>query len=170
MDIDRISAGRAPPGEINVFVEIQQGGLVKYELDPVSGALVVDRFLETSMAYPGNYGFVPQTLSEDGDPLDALVVGAGPVMPGAVVRCRPVGALMTEDEYGPDAKIVAVPLGPHPPELSLGLRSQITHFFAHYKDLEAAKWVRIIGWADSAEARRLIEAALGRAARQRRAP
>src|SRR5580698_3485989 len=111
MDFAKLTAGRAPPDDINVVVEIPLGGPVKYEFDHDTGALTVDRFLETAMVYPGNYGFVPQTLAEDGDPLDALIVAPGPVLPGAVVRCRPVAALIMEDEKGPDEKIVAVPLG-----------------------------------------------------------
>ncbi len=111
MDLAKIPAGRAPPHEINVVVEIPQGGTpVKYELDKASGAMVVDRFLHTAMFYPGNYGFVPHTLAEDGDPIDVLIVGPAAVVSGAVVRCRPIGALMMKDEHGPDEKIIAVPV------------------------------------------------------------
>src|SRR5579872_2967109 len=163
MDLAKLTAGRDPPRDINVVVEIPQGGLVKYEFDHETGVLMVDRFLETSMLYPGNYGFVPQTLGEDGDPLDALIVGPGPVLPGAVVRCRPVAALIMEDEHGPDAKIVAVPFSSAAsPELATAMREQIAHFFAHYKDLEPGKWVKVTGWADAAEAGRLIEAGIAR--------
>src|SRR5215831_12984931 len=111
MDLAKIPVGRAPPLDVNVVVEIPQGGEpVKYELDKESGAVFVDRFLHTAMFYPGNYGFVPHTLAEDGDPVDVLIVGAVPVVPGAVVRCRPIGALLMEDEQGPDEKIIAVPV------------------------------------------------------------
>src|SRR6516164_7342850 len=111
MDLTKIPAGQAPPLDINVFVEIPQGGLpVKYELDKTSGVLFVNRFLHTTMFYPGNYGFIPHTLALDGDPLDVLVMSQSAVVPGAVVRCRPVGALMMEDEAGPDEKLIAVPI------------------------------------------------------------
>jgi inorganic pyrophosphatase len=173
MDISKIPIGRAPPDEINVIVEIPQGGPIKYEIDKQSGALFVDRFLGTAMVYPGNYGFVPSTLAEDGDPIDVLIVGPGPVMPGAVVPCRPVGALLMEDENGPDEKIIAVPLESVRPfdtairsqqDLPAAMRDQIVHFFEHYKDLEAGKWVKIESWVDAAEARELIRRAIGRAA------
>ncbi|MGE0094557.1 MAG: inorganic diphosphatase [Alphaproteobacteria bacterium] len=173
MDVAKISVGAAPPDDINVIVEIPQGGLpVKYELDKASGALFVDRFLHTSMQYPANYGFIPHTLSEDGDPCDVLVVSQTPVVPGAVIRCRPIGALVMKDEAGPDEKIVAVPVDRlHPfyqgvashtdlPEI---LRDQIAHFFQHYKDLEKGKWVTIVEWVGPAEARAMIEAAIARA-------
>jgi inorganic pyrophosphatase len=173
MDIDRIPAGRAPPEEINVVVEIPQGGPIKYEIDKQSGALFVDRFLGTAMVYPGNYGFVPHTLAEDGDPIDVLIVGPGPVLPGAVVPCRPVGALLMEDEHGPDEKIVAVPVERARPfdadirsqrDLPAALRGQIAHFFEHYKDLEPGKWVKVGRWADAEEAAELIRKAMARAA------
>jgi inorganic pyrophosphatase len=174
MDIGKIPIGRAPPHDFNVVVEIPQGGVpVKYELDKASGAVFVDRFLHTAMFYPGNYGFVPHTLAQDGDPIDVLVVGPAAVVPGAVVRCRPIGALMMEDEQGPDEKIIAVPVDElHP--FYTGVRSyrdlppilcdQIAHFFSHYKDLEAGKWVNIARWADAGEAAALIAAAITRAA------
>ena len=174
MDLAKIPAGRAPPDDINVVVEIPQGGTpVKYELDKDSGALLVDRFLHTSMFYPGNYGFVPHTLALDGDPIDALIVGPAPVVPGAVVRCRPVGALIMEDEHGPDEKILAVPVDElHPfysgvnsyKDLPPILCDQIAHFFRHYKDLEEGKWVKVVRWAGADEAVRLIAAAIARAA------
>jgi inorganic pyrophosphatase len=166
MDIQRISAGKNPPYDINVFIEIPQGGHpIKYELDKESGALFVDRFVHTSMVYPANYGFIPQTLSQDGDPVDVLVVGQFPVIPGCVVRCRPIGALVMEDESGQDEKILAVPVDKlHPfysrvtsyndmPEIML---EQIAHFFQHYKDLEKGKWVKIVGWVGAEEAADLI--------------
>jgi inorganic pyrophosphatase len=174
VDLAKIPAGRAPPADINVVVEIPQGGTpVKYELDKDSGALLVDRFLHTSMFYPGNYGFVPHTLALDGDPIDALIVGPAPLVPGAVVRCRPVGALIMEDEHGPDEKILAVPVDAlHPFYSGVGsykdlppiLCDQIAHFFRHYKDLEEGKWVRVVRWAGPEEAGELITAAIARAA------
>jgi inorganic pyrophosphatase len=173
MDIGKIPIGRNPPHEINVIVEIPQGGEpVKYELDKASGAIFVDRFLHTAMFYPGNYGFVPHTLSQDGDPIDVLIVGPVTVVPGAVVRCRPVGVLLMEDEAGPDEKIIAVPIDAlHPfytevrshDDLPAILREQIAHFFSHYKDLEHGKWVKMARWAGATEASELIMAAIARA-------
>jgi inorganic pyrophosphatase len=173
MDITKISSGRAPPHDINVVVEIPQGGLpVKYELDKTSGAMFVDRFLHTAMFYPGNYGFVPHTLALDGDPIDVLIVGPVAVVPGAIVRCRPIGALLMKDEAGPDEKIVAVPVDALHPFYS-GLRSyedlprilcdQIAHFFNHYKDLEKGKWVEVVRWIGPAEAEEAVMAAIARA-------
>jgi inorganic pyrophosphatase len=173
MDIARIPVGRDPPHDFNVIVEIPQGGNpVKYELDKDSGAVFVDRFLHTAMFYPGNYGFVPHTLSDDGDPIDVLIVGQVSVVPGAVVRCRPIGALLMEDEAGGDEKIIAVPVDAlHPfytnirsyTDLPPILCEQIAHFFSHYKDLEPGKWVNITRWAGPDEAAALIVAAIGRA-------
>lgn len=164
MDISKIKIGENAPYDINVVIEIPLGGNpVKYELDKESGAIYVDRFLYTAMYYPGNYGFIPHTLSNDGDPCDVIVLGPTPVVPGAVLRARPVGALIMEDEAGVDEKIIAVPVDKlHPfytdvrsyrdlPEI---LREQVAHFFTHYKDLEKGKWVKIEGWegADAAKA------------------
>jgi inorganic pyrophosphatase len=174
MDLSKISAGRNPPSDINVVIEIPAGGApVKYEIDKASGALFVDRFLHTAMFYPANYGFVPQTLSEDGDPCDVLVISAVPVIPGAVVRCRPVGALIMKDQAGPDEKIVAVPVDAlHPfhtgvhsyKDLPAILLQQIAHFFEHYKDLEPGKWTRVGEWVDAAAAETLIADGIARAA------
>lgn len=174
MDISKIPAGVNPPDDIYAVIEIPQGGLpVKYELEKSSGALFVDRFLHTSMQYPANYGFMPHTLSEDGDPCDVLVVSQTPVVPGAVIRCRPIGALKMQDESGPDEKIIAVPVDKlHPfyrgvksyldlPEI---LRDQIGHFFQHYKDLEKDKWVTIVEWVGPEEAKALLKAGMDRAA------
>jgi len=173
MDIARIPIGRNPPHDVNVIIEIPQGGApVKYEIDKASGALTVDRFLHTAMFYPANYGFVPHTLSGDGDPADVLVLTQVPVIPGAVIRSRPIGALLMEDEAGSDEKIVAVPVDAlHP--FYTGVRSyrdlppllceQIGHFFRHYKDLEEGKWVRLVRWADAEEAKDLLRAAIARA-------
>ena len=173
MDLSKITAGLDPPHDINVVIEIPQGGEpVKYELDKASGAMFVDRFLHTAMFYPGNYGFIPNTLSGDGDPCDVLVVGQVPVVPGAVIRCRPIGALLMNDEAGPDEKIVAVPVDKlHPfysgvasyKDLPPILAEQIAHFFQHYKDLEKGKWVTIVRWLDPQEAGTLIMASIARA-------
>ena len=178
MDIREVPAGRNPPSDLNVFIEIPLGGVpVKYELDKKSGALMVDRFLHTAMFYPGNYGFIPQTLSDDGDPCDVLVVNQVPVVAGAVVRCRPVGALMMEDEAGGDEKIIAVPVDALAPfysnvrsyrDLPKIMCEQIAHFFQHYKDLEKGKWVSIVKWLDAKAAEKLIEDSIVRAAGVRR--
>lgn len=167
MDLKKIPAGQSLPDDINVVIEVPQGSSVKYELDKESGAIVVDRFLFTAMHYPLNYGFIPNTLSDDGDPTDCLVLAPQPVAPGAVIRARPVGVLMMEDEKGMDAKIVAVPHDKvaagysairDVSDLPEPLRNQIRHFFEHYKDLEPGKWVKLKDWASVAEARRIIEA------------
>lgn len=176
MDISKIPVGRDPPYDVNAVIEIPQGGEpVKYELDKGSGAMFVDRFLHTAMFYPGNYGFVPHTLSADGDPCDVLVVGQVPVVPGAIIRCRPVGALLMQDEAGPDEKIIAVPVDKlHPfysgvksyQDLPPILREQIAHFFQHYKDLEKGKWVTIVRWVDADEAASLIASGIERQAQK----
>jgi len=172
MDVTKIPPGRNPPDEINVLVEIPQGGVpVKYELDKVSGALFVNRFLHTAMYYPANYGFIPNTLSEDGDPCDVMALSQVPVAPGAVIRCRPVGALLMEDENGIDEKILAVPVDELNPyfdgianytDLPKIMLDQIDHFFRHYKDLEKGKWVKIGGWVDREAAEKLILEAIAR--------
>jgi len=173
MDLQRIPAGRDPPRDINAVIEIPQGGHpVKYELDKASGALVVDRFLHTAMFYPGNYGFIPHTLSQDGDPCDVIVMAQVPVVPGAVIRCRPVGALLMEDEAGQDEKVLAVPVDALHPfytgvtsyrDLPAVMLEQIAHFFQHYKDLEKGKWVTIVRWVDTVDAERIIVEAIERA-------
>jgi inorganic pyrophosphatase len=173
MDLSLISTGRDPPSDLHAVIEIPLGGIpVKYELDKLSGALFVDRFLHTSMYYPGNYGFIPHTLSADGDPCDVLVVTQLPVVPGAVIRCRPVGALLMEDEAGQDEKILAVPVDALHPfytgvksyrDLPAIMCSQISHFFQHYKDLEKGKWVEIVKWLDTEEAERLVVDSIERA-------
>lgn len=166
MDISKISAGHKVPDDVNVIIEIPQGGCpIKYEIDKESGAMFVDRFLHTSMIYPCNYGFIPHTLSDDGDPCDVLVVGQMPIIPGAVVRSRPIGALLMEDESGHDEKILAVPVDKLHPFYSKVLSykdlpeivcEQIAHFFAHYKDLEKNKWVKVAKWVGPEEARKII--------------
>jgi inorganic pyrophosphatase len=173
MDISRITIGASPPHDVNVVIEIPKGGEpVKYELDKESGALFVDRFLHTAMFYPGNYGFIPHTLSGDGDPCDVLVVGQVPVVPGAVIRSRPIGALLMEDESGPDEKIIAVPVDKlHPfyndiktyADLPTTVTDQIAHFFQHYKDLEKGKWVTIVRWVGLEETYALIQEGIDRA-------
>ncbi len=176
MDIASIPVGDNPPHEINVIIEIPQGGVpVKYEVDKKSGAMFVDRFLHTAMFYPANYGFIPHTLSEDGDPVDCLVVAPTPVAPGVVIRARPIGALLMEDEKGIDEKIIAVPTDKlHPfykrvgsyrdlPEIAI---EQIGHFFEHYKDLEKGKWTKLQRWADPSEAAEMIRAGIDRARRE----
>lgn len=172
MDISKICPGENPPWDINVLIEIPLGGVpVKYEIDKVSGALRVDRFLHTAMYYPGNYGFVPNTLSLDGDPIDVMVVGRVPVVAGCLLRCRPVGMLRMEDESGPDEKILAVPVTKlHPyyervknfTDLPSVMIDQIRHFFTHYKDLEHEKWVKISGWESAENAAEAINAAVAR--------
>ena len=173
MNIDKLAIGTNPPHDVNVIIEVPIGGEpIKYEMDKASGALVVDRFLYTSMRYPGNYGFIPHTLSEDGDPCDVIVCNTRAIVPGAVISCRPVGVLLMQDEAGPDEKIVAVP-GPKLtrrydgvvnytdlPEITV---QQVEHFFEHYKDLEKTKWVKIAGWGDAAKAKAIIVEAIERA-------
>jgi len=170
MDIAKISVGRHPPKDLNALIEIPLGGVpVKYELDKESGALFVDRFLHTAMYYPGNYGFVPHTLSDDGDPCDVIVLNPTPVVPGCVIRSRPIGVLKMVDEAGGDEKILAVPvdkLNPYYTEIASYrqlpaiLIEQIEHFFTRYKDLEKGKSVTVKGWGDAGEAAALIEAGM----------
>ena len=177
MDIARISSGRNPPKDIHAVIEIPLGGVpVKYEIDKESGALFVDRFLHTAMFYPGNYGFIPHTLSADGDPCDIIVVSQVPVVPGAVIRCRPVGALVMEDEAGGDEKILAVPVDSLHPfyngvqsyrDLPQIMCEQIAHFFQHYKDLEKGKWVTIVKWLDAEGAEQLVIEGIERAKQQK---
>jgi inorganic pyrophosphatase len=166
MDVTKIKAGENPPHDINVIIEVPLGGEpIKYEMDKDSGAMFVDRFLYTAMRYPCNYGFIPHTLSNDGDPTDVLVVGRRPLMPGCIVRARPVGVLMMEDEAGIDEKIVAVPHSKLTQyyeqiktykDLPQVLQDRIPHFFNHYKDLEADKWVKVLGWEGVDKAAELI--------------
>ncbi len=166
MRIDAIPLGKNPPYDVNVIIEVPVGGEpIKYEMDKSSGTLFVDRFLYTPMRYPGNYGFVPHTLSPDGDPIDVLVCNTRAIVPGAVLNCRPIGVLVMEDDGGGDEKIIAVPSNKITrryekiatladlPEITL---QQIQHFFEHYKDLEPGKWVKIHHLGDADEARRLI--------------
>ena len=173
MNIEKLSIGKNAPDEINVIIEVPIGGEpIKYEMDKASGALVVDRFLYTSMRYPGNYGFIPHTLSQDGDPCDVIVCNTRAILPGAVIACRPVGVLLMEDEGGGDEKIIAVPVPKLTrryerihnytdlPEITI---QQVEHFFEHYKDLEKPKWVKILGWGDADKAKSMILEAVERA-------
>jgi inorganic pyrophosphatase len=179
MRIDAIAIGKNPPHDVNVIVEVPVGGQpIKYEMDKEAGTLVVDRFLYTPMSYPGNYGFVPHTLSEDGDPIDVLIANTRPLVPGCVINVRPIGVLIMEDNAGHDEKVIAVPSpkltkryeNVHEfsdlPEITL---QQIQHFFEHYKDLEPGKWVKIGDWMGAADARRLITEAIDRAAATKKA-
>jgi inorganic pyrophosphatase len=172
MDVSKLSAGKDVPRDINVVIEIPQGSGVKYEIDKDSGALVVDRVLFTPMTYPAAYGFIPGTLADDGDPADALVLLPAAVVPGAVVRARPIGLLLMEDEAGQDEKIICVPHDKvHPQytdvtevdQLPAITRDAIKHFFEHYKDLEKGKWVKITGWSDRTAAEAAVSASLARA-------
>ena len=173
MRIDAIAIGKNPPDDVNVIIEVAIGGEpIKYEMDKEAGTLVVDRFLYTPMRYPGNYGFVPHTLSDDGDPIDVLVANTRPIVPGAVINVRPVGVLKMTDDGGTDEKIIAVPspkltkryVNVHTitdlPQITL---DQIRHFFEHYKDLEPGKWVKVIGWGGADEAKGFIRDAIERA-------
>ena len=172
MGLELVESGRNVPDDINVIIEIpSHSDPVKYEVDKKTGVVMVDRYVATSMHYPCDYGFIPHTLSEDGDPVDVLVVSPFPLYPGVVVRCRPVGMLRMTDESGPDAKLLAVPvdkLSPlyrhvqKPEDLGAELLSRISHFFQHYKDLEKGKWVKIDDWADQAAAKQEILASVKR--------
>ena len=170
MRIDAIPLGANPPHDVNVIIEIPIGGEpIKYELDKTSGALFVDRFLYTAMRYPGNYGFIPHTLADDGDPIDVLVANTRALVPGTVISARPVGVLIMSDEAGQDEKIIAVPSRgltrnydhvdeyTDLPQIKL---DRIAHFFEHYKDLEPDKWAALERWGDAQEARQLIQSAI----------
>lgn len=173
MNIDAIAIGDNPPEDVNVIIEVPVGGSpIKYEMDKASGALMVDRFLYTPMTYPGNYGFVPHTLSDDGDPIDVLVMNTRALVPGCVINVRPIGVLNMEDNSGEDEKIIAVPSShltkryenviTHTdlPQITL---DQVEHFFKHYKDLEPGKWVKIGAWEGHERARELIVNSIARA-------
>ena len=175
MRIDAIAIGHKPPEDINVIIEVALGGQpIKYEMDKEAGTLVVDRFLYTPMAYPGNYGFVPHTLSEDGDPIDVLICNSRQLVPGCVINARPIGVLVMEDNAGKDEKIIAVPSHAVTrsfdtvhnfsdlPQITI---QRIAHFFEHYKDLEPGKWVKVEDWGDAGHARDLIQQAIERAQR-----
>ena len=172
MRLDAISIGKNAPDDVNVVIEVPVGGQpIKYEMDKKAGVLVVDRFLYTPMTYPGNYGFVPHTLSDDGDPIDVLVCNTRPLIPGCVINVRPIGVMLMEDNSGLDEKILAVPsnhltrryekVHTHEdlPEITL---QQIVHFFEHYKDLEPGKWVKVGGVEGPEKAKQLILEAIAR--------
>lgn len=172
MNLDAVPTGESPPDDLNVIVEVPLGGEpIKYEIDKTSGALFVDRFLYTPMRYPGNYGFIPHTLCGDGDPLDAIVMNSRPLIPGSVVRCRPVGVLVMEDENGEDEKIIVLPVAKLTRAYD-GIRDvgdlqgiqieRVRHFFAHYKDLEGGKWSRVDHVGDVEEAKALIKQSIDR--------
>jgi inorganic pyrophosphatase len=173
MRLDAIKIGKNPPEDVNVLIEVPIGGEpIKYEMDKDVGTLYVDRFLYTPMRYPGNYGFIPHTLSEDGDPCDVLVANTRPIIAGALINVRPIGVLKMTDESGGDEKIIAVPSHnltkrydkvvnyTDLPEITW---KQIEHFFVHYKDLEPGKWVKLAGWGDAEEAKRIVLEAIERA-------
>ena len=173
MNIVAIRIGNNPPYDVNVIIEVPIGGdPIKYEMDKASGALFVDRFLYTSMRYPGNYGFIPHTLSEDGDPCDVIIANTRAIAPGAVMNCRIVGVLLMEDEAGSDEKLIATPSSKLTqryehvqnytdlPDITL---KQIQHFFEHYKDLEPEKWVKVKAWGDAALARKIVMEGVERA-------
>jgi len=173
MNLAAVAVGRDPPNEVNVVIEVPIGGEpIKYEMDKKAGALVVDRFLYTSMRYPGNYGFIPHTLSGDGDPCDVIVANTRAIAPGAIMSCRIVGVLVMEDEAGGDEKLIAVPAHKltqrydhvsNYTDLPAITCQQIEHFFSHYKDLEPGKWVKVIRWGDAAEAKRMVLEGIERA-------
>jgi inorganic pyrophosphatase len=166
MNLEHVTAGRDVPNDVNVIIEIPMNAdPVKYEVDKATGAMFVDRFMSTAMHYPCNYGYVPHTLSGDGDPVDVLVISPYPLITGVVVRCRPVGMLRMRDEAGEDTKLLAVPIDRltsqyrgirSPRDLPEARLAAITHFFQHYKDLERGKWVKVKGWVGAAAARKEI--------------
>jgi inorganic pyrophosphatase len=169
--VDTLKAGKNPPEELNVVIEIPKGSNIKYEIDDETGALFVDRKLFTAMFYPCNYGFVPQTKEKDGDPVDVLVLGNDPVVPSSVIRANPVGVLITADEEGEDAKVVAVPVAKVDPSFSevkdinnvpQHIQDQIKHFFEHYKELEKGKYVKVKGWENKESAKKKISEAMER--------
>lgn len=172
MKLDEISIGVNTPTDVNVFIEIPLGGHpIKYEMDKNSGVLVVDRFISTSMLYPGNYGFIPHTLSDDGDPIDVIIYNTDPILPGAVISVRPIGVMKMEDDGDKDEKIIAVP-SKHITSLYDSIKSyedvpsiflqKVEHFFKHYKDLESGKWTKLDGWEGIDSAHALISAAIKR--------
>jgi len=173
MRLDAVSIGKNPPSEVNVVIEVPIGGEpIKYEMDKEAGALVVDRFLYTAMRYPGNYGFIPHTLSDDGDPCDVIVANTRAIIPGAIMSCRIVGVLLMEDEAGGDEKLIAVPSAKltrryenvqNYTDLPAITLEQIEHFFTHYKDLEKGKWVKVLRWGDATEAHAIITKGIERA-------
>lgn len=180
MNLDRVGSGHDLPNDFNVIVEIPMSAdPIKYEVDKETGALFVDRFMLTSMHYPCNYGYIPHTIADDGDPVDVLVITPFPVTVGAVIRCRPLGVLKMEDEAGGDSKLLAVPIDRILPiykhwreatDLAPERLATIQHFFEHYKDLEKGKWVKVVGWGNSQEAAVEIMAGIARFAAAKEKP
>jgi inorganic pyrophosphatase len=172
MNLDRVGSGRSIPDDFNVIIEIPMNAdPIKYEVDKATGALFVDRFMMTAMHYPCNYGYIPHTIADDGDPVDVLVITPYPIAVGAVIRCRALGILKMQDEAGGDAKLIAVPITKvlpiykhweKPEDLQPERLLQIQHFFEHYKDLEPGKWVKVMGWGGVADAQDEIESGLER--------
>jgi inorganic pyrophosphatase len=172
MSLERVTAGKDVPNDCNVIIEIpMRADPIKYEVDDETGAVFVDRFMSTAMHYPCNYGYIPKTLADDGDPADVLVLSPVPLITGVVVRCRPIGMLKLDDEAGGDSKILAVPIDKlsslyrtvqSPRDLPEIQTQQIAHFFEHYKDLEPGKWVRVGSWVGAEEAKREILEAVDR--------
>lgn len=169
--LDILTPGKNPPDEINAVIEIPKGSNIKYEIDAESGVVFVDRKLFTAMFYPCNYGFIPQSREDDGDPVDVMVLGNDAVMPMSVIRANPVGVLLTEDEEGQDSKVIAVPITKLDPSFSSitninsipeHIRNQIKHFFEHYKELEEGKYVKVKGWEDKEIAMKRICEAIDR--------
>jgi len=180
MNLDRVTSGSDVPNDVNVIIEIPMNAdPIKYEVDKETGAVFVDRFMSTAMHYPCNYGYIPSTLSGDGDPADVLVISPFPLITGVVVRCRPVGMLRMEDEAGDDTKVLAVPIDKltglyrhieSPGDVPEERLATIAHFFAHYKDLERGKWVKVQGWVGAAEAKKEILDAVARYKRAKKKP
>ena len=180
MNLDRVTSGHDVPNDVNVIIEIPMNAdPIKYEVDKQTGAVFVDRFMSTAMHYPCNYGYIPHTISDDGDPVDVLVLSPVPVITGVVVRCRPIGMLKMEDEAGGDAKLLAVPVDrlsslyraiKSPRDLPELTTAQISHFFQHYKDLEPGKWVKIEGWVGAEEAKQEILAGVERYKKAKKKP
>ena len=172
MNLDRVGSGRDLPNDFNVIIEIPMNAdPIKYEVDKETGALFVDRFMGTAMHYPCNYGYIPHTLSDDGDPVDVLVITPFPLVAGVVVRCRPIGVLKMVDEAGGDEKLLAVPIDRvlpwykhwnKPDDINPERLAQIQHFFEHYKDLEKGKWVKVDGWGGPEDAAASIQAGVDR--------
>jgi inorganic pyrophosphatase len=180
MNLDRVTTGRDVPNDVNVIIEIPMNAEpIKYEVDKETGAMFVDRFMSTAMHYPCNYGYIPHTLSGDGDPVDVLVISPFALNTGVVLRCRPVGMLKMEDEAGEDTKLLAVPIDKltnlyqgvrSPSDLQPSVLAQIAHFFQHYKDLEPGKWVKVEGWVGPEEAKQEILEGVARYAKAKKKP
>jgi inorganic pyrophosphatase len=171
ISVSKLQAGKNPPDDINVVIEIPKGGNIKYEIDAESNTIFVDRKLSATMVYPSNYGFIPQTEEKDGDPTDVLVLGDDPLVPMSIIRSHPVGVLLTEDEKGQDSKIIAVPIAKIDPNFATfkdienipeHMRNQIKYFFEHYKELEEGKYVKVMGMENNEVAKKKISEAIER--------